>query len=243
MLERCFSSVEEHLKVSRSMLHRIFVFTTAFTCALTARVEGAMVLQAVNKSTPPFQFTMPASAQPTVVEATTNLVNWVAIQTNAANASSITISDPQSGNFPRRFYRVRGLGVALPDLSQLPNSVFMAGEGFNSVQFASNGRLGFIVWHGLDLVYRERNGTVWSEQTIGSFGKTYVPGVSEEYRFQPQAALLYDSQSQAHILWLNGSTVRHQIEQTDGHFVESTAISLSSLGSSFSLFSAAIGPG
>jgi len=242
MLERCFSSVEEHLKVSRSMLHRIFVFTTAFTCALTARVEGAMVLQAVNKSTPPFQFTMPASAQPTVVEATTNLVNWVAIQTNAANASSITISDPQSGNFSRRFYRVRGLGAALPDLTQLPNSVFMAGEGFNAVQFAPSGRLGFIVWRGTDLVYRERNGTVWSEQTIGAFGNTYVPGVSEEYRFQTHAALLFDSTSRAHVLWLNGSTVRHHIEQSDGHFIETTAIPLSSLGSSFSLFTVAIGP-
>src|SRR5947207_300655 len=161
---------------SRSMLHRSFVFTTALVCALTASTQGAMVLQVSNNSRPPFQFTMPASSQATVVEATTNLVNWVAIQTNAANASAITITDAQSGNFSRRFYRVRGLGSALSDLSQSLNSVFMAGEGFNAVQFAPNGRLGFIVWRGTDLVYRERNGTVWSEQTIGAFGNTYVPG-------------------------------------------------------------------
>jgi hypothetical protein len=186
---------------------------------------------------------MPASAQPTVVEATSNLVNWVAIQTNAANASAITITDSQSASFTKRFYRVRSLGAALPDLSQAVNSVFTGGEGFNAVQFAPNGRLGFIVWRGIDLLYRERNGTVWSEQVLGSFGNTYVPGVSEEYRFQPHAALLFDSSSHAHVLWLSGSTVRHHVEQNDGHFVESTAIGLSGVGSSFSLFAAAMGPG
>ena len=200
-----------------------------------------MVLQTVNKT--PFQFTMPASTQPTVVEATTNLINWVAIQTNAANASPTTITDPQSASFNRRFYRVRGLGATLSDLTQMPNSVFMAGEGFNAVQFAPSGRLGFLVWRGTSLVYRERNGTVWSEQVLGSFGNTYVPGVSEEYRFQPPAALLFDSSSQAHVLWLSGSTVRHHIEQSDGHFVETTPISMTSVGSSFSLFTVAIGPG
>src|SRR5207245_1953718 len=59
----------------------------------------------------------------------------------------------------------------------------------------------------------------------------------------PQAALLFDSLSQAHILWLSGGTVRHHVEQSDGHFAESTPISLSGVGSSFSLFSAALGPG
>jgi hypothetical protein len=224
-------------------MYRSFVLAAALSCTLNTAVQGAMVLQTVASSTPPFRFTMSASTQPTVVEATTNLLNWVPIQTNAASASPITITDAQSVNFPRRFYRVRNLGANLSDLGQTINSVFMAGEGFNAIQFAPNGRLGFIVWRGQDLVYRERNGTVWSEQVIGAFGRTYSPGGLEEYRFQPQAALLFDSLSQAHILWLSGATVRHHIEQSDGHFVESTPISLSGVGSSFSLFSSAIGPG
>jgi hypothetical protein len=186
---------------------------------------------------------MSESDQPTVVEATTNFLNWVSIDTNAANSSPIIITDAQSAGFPRRFYRVQTLGATLPDLGQATNSVFMAGEGFNAIQYTPGGRLGFIVWRGQDLVYRERNGTVWIERVIERFGNTYAPGAREEYRFQPHAALLFDSQSRAHILRLSGSTARHHIEQSDGSFAEDTAISLSSVGSSFSLFSAAIGPG
>lgn len=119
----------------------------------------------------------------------------------------------------------------------------MPPDGFNAIQYAPNGKLGFIVWRGKDLVYRERNGTVWREYVIGSFGNAYTAGVSEEYRFQPLSALLYDSSSRAHILRVSGSTVRHHVQQAAGSFVEDAAISLSALGSAFSLFSAAIGPG
>ncbi|MEO6034849.1 MAG: hypothetical protein ABIQ35_06315, partial [Verrucomicrobiota bacterium] len=74
------------------------------------------------------------------------------------------------------------------DLSQLENNVFVAGEGFNTLQFAPNGKLGFIAWRGRDLLYRERNGSTWSERVIGSYGSGYSAGGPEEYRFQPFAA-------------------------------------------------------
>jgi hypothetical protein len=211
-------------------------------CAFLSEARNSVVLQPLPGSKP-FRFVIPPSDQPYVIEATTNFLNWSSLQTNPASASPVTFTDAQSGNYPRRFYRLQTAGSALSDLSQATNSVFIAGEGFNSVQYAANGKLGFIVWRGPDLVYRERNGTIWTEQTLGAYGATYVAGVFEEYRFQPQAALLFDSQSRAHILRLNGGSVAHHIQQADGHFIQDTPISLASVGSSFSLFSAAIGPG
>lgn len=117
----------------------------------------------------------------------------------------------------------------------------MAGEGFNTLQFAPNGKLGFIVWRGRDLLYRERNGSSWTEQVIGSYGSGYSAGGVEEYRFQPYAALLFDSQSRAHILRQNGGSFAHHVQQGDGRFSEDSAISLN--GSSFSLVTVAMGPG
>lgn len=220
---------------------RSFLLLTVAFCAPTAWAQSAITLQPAGRITP-FRVTISPSTQPTVLEASTNLVNWVSIATNAANATPITVTDPQSTGFSRRFYRVQTIGAALTDLTHTPNGVFMPPDGFNAVQYAPNGKLGFIVWRGKDLVYRERNGTVWREQVLGAFGNTYVPGVTEEYRFQPLTALLFDSASRAHILRLSGSSIRHHVQQANGAFVESTAISLSALGSTFSLFNAAIGP-
>lgn len=44
-----------------------------------------------------------------VVEAATNLANpvWQPLQTNALNNGSFPFTDPQSSNYPSRFYRVR----------------------------------------------------------------------------------------------------------------------------------------
>jgi hypothetical protein len=39
-----------------------------------------------------------------IVEASTDLVNWLPIWTNT---STLSFSDPQSGSFSRRFYRAR----------------------------------------------------------------------------------------------------------------------------------------
>src|SRR6185503_1026086 len=189
-------------------MFRSLIFIQVAFCALISAAQGQIILRPAGASAQPFRFTVSPSGQPTVVEATTDFVQWVAIATNAANASTVTVSDPQSAGFGRRFYRVRTVTAPLQDLGQLTNQVFVSGDGFNTLQFAPNGKLGLIVWRGQDLVYRERNGTVWTEQVIGRFGNVYTPGPREEYRFQPHTALLFDSQSHAHVLRLSGSTVR-----------------------------------
>src|SRR5688572_7102315 len=222
-------------------MNRSIILLTAIFCAATSLAQSPIVLQPAGR-THPFRVTISPSAQPTILEASTNLLHWVSIRTNAANTTPITVTDPQSATFPKRFYRVQTVEPPLSDLTQLPNNVFMPPDGFNALQYAPNGKLGFIVWRGKDLVYRERNGTVWREQVLGAFGNTYNPGITEEYRFQPLSVLLYDSASRAHILRVSGTSVRHHVQQANGSFTESAAISLTALGSSFSLFQAAIGP-
>lgn len=49
-----------------------------------------------------FQFSVGGSAVTTVIQASTNLVNWVPIYTNTA---PFTFTDQQSGGYPYRFYR------------------------------------------------------------------------------------------------------------------------------------------
>lgn len=224
------------------MIYRSFILPIVAFCALGAAAQS-VTLQPVAGPAHPYRFTVSPSDRPTVVQASTDLRTWISIRTNAASASATTITDLQSPNFPRRFYRVQTLPAALSNLTQQPNAVFMAGEGFNSLQYAPNGKLAFIVWRGQDLLYRERVGGLWYEHIVGRFGNNYAPGTREEYRFQPFAALLFDSQSRARVLWLSGSTVRHHIQQSSGAFAEAAAISLVTVGTSFCLFNAAIGPG
>jgi hypothetical protein len=222
-------------------MKRSLILLTAF-CALAATAQRP-TLQRVPGPDHPYRFSVSPSAVPLVIEASSDLATWVPISTVPVSTAATTVTDSQSANFLRRFYRARTDTPVLSDLSHLTNSVFGAGEGFNTVQYAPNGKLGFIIWRGQDLVYRERNGTVWTEQVIGRFGRIYTPGSREEYRFQPHAALLFDSQSRARVLWLSGSTVRHHVQQSSGTFSEGASISLTSAGSSFSLFAAALGPG
>jgi hypothetical protein len=54
-----------------------------------------------------FGFNLTGSAgQPVVVEASTDLLNWLPIWTNTFTGT-LSFSDPQSGSFSRRFYRTR----------------------------------------------------------------------------------------------------------------------------------------
>ena len=224
------------------MSKRSFSLFIGTFCAWTAFAQAPVSLQPAARSQP-FRITISPSTQSTVLEASTNLTHWVSIRTNAPSSAPMTVTDTQSSAFSRRFYRLQTAGTPLADLTQTPNGVFLPPDGFDALQYAPNGKLGFIVWRGKDLVYRERNGSVWREQVLGAFGNTYVPGVTEEYRFQPLSALLYDSRSRAHVLRMSGSTIRHHVQQPDGSFAETTAVSASAIGSSFALFEAAIGPG
>lgn len=47
--------------------------------------------------------------QTAAVEVSTNLVNWLPLQTNTFGTGPIYFSDPGAANFPRRFYRLRAL--------------------------------------------------------------------------------------------------------------------------------------
>jgi hypothetical protein len=53
--------------------------------------------------------------QAVVIEASTDLVNWVSVQTNVVTTSGlISFTDPESGLFPHRYYRVRLHTGSLP---------------------------------------------------------------------------------------------------------------------------------
>jgi hypothetical protein len=53
-----------------------------------------------------FTFSAPSTSS-CVIEGSTDLINWVPLQTNNASGSEITFIDVQSTNFPARFYRLR----------------------------------------------------------------------------------------------------------------------------------------
>jgi len=82
------------------------------------------------------QFGFNVSAVPgqvVVIEASTDLVNWVPIQTNLVTSLAlVTFSDSQAGLFPHRFYRVRLYQGPLPPPGIGGNLGFQSGSfGFN----------------------------------------------------------------------------------------------------------------
>ncbi|HEV8543632.1 MAG TPA: chitobiase/beta-hexosaminidase C-terminal domain-containing protein [Verrucomicrobiae bacterium] len=105
----------------------------------------------------------------------------------------------------------------LPDLASYANRVFPAPEGFNTVQYAPDGKLGFIVWRDQQLIFRERNAVGnWSEDIVDNAGNVFQMlltfnyyGLREDYKFQPSAVLLYDLASQAHVFQASGHNVSH----------------------------------
>lgn len=186
------------------------------------------------------------SGQPAVVEASIDLKTWQPVSTNTSGGTLLTFNDTSSASFSRRFYRAvpisNGGSQLLPDLSQSPNTVFQAGEGFDSVQFAPDGRLGFIVWKGQQLILRERSvAGNWSEQVVTASGATFQTRSQEEYRFQQHAVLIYDSSSLPHVLRLASGAVSHHVRSTGGTWSSSEQISTTPAGSSISLFSASGG--
>jgi len=55
-----------------------------------------------------FGFKLSGSAgQVVIVEASTDLTSWTPMATNTLGATPVYFSDPYSGNFPQRFYRLR----------------------------------------------------------------------------------------------------------------------------------------
>ncbi|MEY2428354.1 MAG: hypothetical protein QOJ40_1239, partial [Verrucomicrobiota bacterium] len=83
------------------------------------------------------QFTFSIGAVPgqvVVIEASTDFINWIPVQTNlltALDASGVFFTDSQAGLFPHRFYRARLYQGALPP------------PAFNSNLCIQSGRFGF----------------------------------------------------------------------------------------------------
>jgi len=69
-----------------------------------------------------------------IIEASTDLKNWVPIQTNALVNGQVHFTDPHSALFPKRFYRVRFASASSPQL------LLQAGAG--GAAFVAN-RFGF----------------------------------------------------------------------------------------------------
>jgi len=62
----------------------------------------------ISVETNGFTFLIPGSSnQVVVIEASTNFVNWLPLQTNAPTAMPVNFTDSQWMNYPQRFYRVR----------------------------------------------------------------------------------------------------------------------------------------
>lgn len=196
------------MQLLRTKKLKTALFDVLFSLVATCAAYGSTTLN-VAPTGVPNQLRVSGSVDQTMVlQSSSDFVNWTPIQTNLAG-SSVNLVQTSSTTSPRKFYRWRPIlaqnptpAPTLPDLGALVNNVFIPAEGFNTIQYAPNGKLGFIVWKGTDLIFRER-GTdgVWRESVAARNGLAYRANPNgEEYRFQPAAALLYDSQSRAHVI-------------------------------------------
>lgn len=105
-----------HLKVDRTG-------TFAYRDDYTGATATLVVKPAVVQPPPPiltdparlpngtFQFTVTnlVAGKTSVIEASTNLVDWTGISTNLASADNYLFQDPDSAGLSRRFYRVLAL--------------------------------------------------------------------------------------------------------------------------------------
>ncbi len=220
------------------------VSTFILVIAILPMIATAQTLKMEVKARPdasqPFEFIYSIDTQhASVIQGSSDLMTWINVQTN--NPGSSDFIDFNSIFFPSRFYRVLYLNADTPQTG-IPNSVFMAGEGFDTVQFAPSGTLGLIFWRGRELVYNERLPTgAWNESRVCMCGTDFTPGDREEYLFQPFAVLLYDAASRPHVLRVAGASIVHAVRQSNGQWSEQETIRPQNAGSSFVLFVAAMG--
>lgn len=228
------------IRMKQKLLYQTFVIQIALLIALVSSLTAAPAPFAAKVPNP--------SGAPAVIQASSDLKNWQPVFTNTTGGTTITFNDPSGTSLSSRFYRAVPFtsdtgNQPLPDLSQSPNTVFPAGEGFNSVQFAPDGRLGFIVWRGQQLILRERSAAgAWVEQVITAGGATFQTRAYDEHRFQPHAALIYDSLSVPHVLRVASGAVWHHVRNSAGVWSSTEQVSTTPAGNSISLFVASGGP-
>ncbi len=191
------------------------------------------------------------SPSPVALQCSSDLKSWSDLQTYTLNGSPVTFTDGSSAG--HRVYRVGSVASVpsmLPDLGDLQNRVFPAPEGLNTVQFAPDGKLGFITWRDQQLIYRERNTSgSWSEQVINSEGNSFKPYLvfdfsapREDYRFQPSAVLLYDSSSSPHIFQVSGREIEHFTRNSNNGWSLTERISNPQANDNLAVLEGSVGP-
>src|SRR6202007_3077708 len=123
---------------------------TGLASILSIAHAQSVSLSAARRSDGQMQVTVwGSSPSPVTLQASSDLKNWQDLQTFSISGGPVVLGDTEAANHSHRTYRVRDAVAAptqLPDLASLMNRVFPAPEGFNTIQYAANGTLGFIVW-------------------------------------------------------------------------------------------------
>jgi hypothetical protein len=207
---------------------RFLAVLTFWTVAQSAVFADGVELSAIARLPDGrVQITLQGSSPgPVVLQASSDFKSWSDLQSFNLNGTPVVWTDANAASLGERIYRAKTGGsppATLPDLGELENRVFPAPEGINTIQYAPNGKLGFIAWRDQQLIFRERDthGS-WSETVVDGEGNTFKPYLvfdftapREDYRFQPSAVLLYDSNSRAHVFQASGTAIEHYTGNSD----------------------------
>ena len=194
-------------------------FAGPTTVSISTATTGATIRYTVDGSAPTATSTIYSASLTPSTSITINAKAFKAGLTDSSTAAAVfNINNPAPP------------ASTLPDLAGLPNRVFPSPEGFNTVQYAPNNSLGFIVWRDQQLIFRQRNPAgSWTEEVVSNGGSVFQMlvafsyyGMREDYRFQPSAILLYDSASQPHVFQASGRNIAHYARVSGGWLLSET---------------------
>lgn len=213
---RLYSSAAP-LKEMKKVTTRTLLLSLAIALQWFGNAQAQIRINAPQKISGGMRLTISGtSTTPVTLQASSDGRTWSDLQTYNTLTGSATFTD--NSGIKARLYRAR-VGAStptptpLPDLAGFANSVFLPGEGIDTVQYAPNGTLGFLFWKDRNLVIRERTSSAWREQIIAAGGSGLQTTTERVYSsVQPAAVLLYDSSSNPHVFKVNGGT-------SIGHFI------------------------
>lgn len=184
-----------------------------------------------------------------ILQGSRDMKAWTDLETFQLNGTPVVYEQSPSG-IQHHFFRLKTVasvpvGTTLPPLSDLQNNVFVAGEGFDTVQFARNGTLGMIFWKGRELMIRERYSSGgWVEQTVSGGGNLFQHNINRtDYKFQPAGVLLYDSNSQPHVFRVSGGRTISHLVRSGSNWTQLEALENSAANANISMLVGAIGTG
>jgi len=234
--------------ISQLLVRRLSFFIITVS-VLLAGTYAAPVLQGPARNGGSLELTISgANGEAVVLQASRDLKSWNDVQTYYLSGGPALYQQSASAN-QYNFFRLKSgtaaVGTQLPPLAESPNAVFVAGEGFDTVQFAPNGTLGMIFWKGRDLLIRERNTAGgWTEQVVSGNGNLFQMNITRtDYRFQPAAVLLYDSTSQPHVFRLNGSKSIQHLARNGSSWNQIESIENNAANANLSMLVGAVGAG